>query len=153
MAYFDDFAKAVNDYASISVTLSIVDVVVQTGTSGSININEVWAFHVRVSNQGQLNMVGVTLHIEGQNGAVVSKTAAGPWSPSIISGSLTVHAHGTPQDTEKLFFKAPGAVKAAGTALVRAHIQTFDANLDHILNDHSGYVDPPAGTFKAQVFP
>ena len=36
MAFFDDFATAVQNYPSTSVTLSIVDVAVQTGTAGEV---------------------------------------------------------------------------------------------------------------------
>ncbi len=154
MAYFDDFANAVAAYPSLSVTLSIVDLVVQPpGTPVSVNINEVWAFQVRVANNGHLNLTGVALHVEGQNGATVGTAAAGPFSASIFPAPLAaVNAHSS-QDTVNLFFKAPAVAKPAGTALVRVHISTFDANLDHPLIGHSGHADPPAGTHAAQVFP
>lgn len=153
MAFLDDFANAVIGYPATNVTLSIVDRVVQPPSVGpAVNVNEVWAFQVRVANNGYLNLTGVSLHIEGQNGAQVSTLAAGPFSASINFGSLTVTGHGT-LDTVNLFFKAPNVVKPAGTALVRAHIRSFDVNLSHILNDHTGHADPPAGTYSDQVHP
>ena len=48
MTFIDDFASAVSSYPSTSVTLSIVDVAVQTGTTGAVNVNEVWKYQVRV---------------------------------------------------------------------------------------------------------
>ena len=156
MAFLDDFATAVSDYPLNSVILSIVDLVVQPpGTAGAVNVNEVWAFQVRVANNGHLNMTGVSLHVEGQNGAQVGLAATGPWSASIYSGALAalaVNAHGT-QDTVNLFFKAPNVAKPLGTPLVRAHIIIWDANLDHLLNGHSGHANLPAGTYSAQVSP
>ena len=154
MAYFDDFANAVAAYPSLSVTLSIVDLVVQPpGVAPAVTVNEVWAFQVRVANNGHLNMTGVSLHVEGQNGATVSTAAAGPFSPSIVPAALAaVNAHST-QDTVNLFFKAPGVVKPAGTPLVRVHLSSWDANLDHIMSNHSGHADPPSGTYSNQVFP
>jgi hypothetical protein len=93
VTFIDDFASAVSSYPSTSVTLSIVDVAVQTGTTGAVNVNEVWKYQVRVANNGHLNMTGVTLHIEGQNGAQVSTAAAGPWSTSIFPGGLNINSH------------------------------------------------------------
>ena len=154
MPYFDDFANAVEAYPALSVNLSIVDRVVQApGTPGAVNVNEVFAFQVRVANNGHLNLTNVTLHVEGRNGATVSSNAAGPFGTSIISPTITaVNAHGS-QDSANLFFKAPNGARPAETALVRAHISAYDVNLSHILNSHSGHADPPSGTFAAQVFP
>jgi hypothetical protein len=154
MAYFDDFADAVANYPAQSVALSIVDRVVQPpGTAGAVNVNEVFAFQVRVANNGHLNLTGVTLHVEGQNGATVSQNAAGPFTTSIGSPNIAaVNAHGS-QDTPNLFFKAPSGVRPAGTALVRAHISGYDVNLNHILISHTGHADPPSSTFSTQVFP
>ena len=98
-------------------------------------------------------MTGLALHIQGENGATVSNAAGGPFSAGILTtGPINVNAHST-QETVNWFFKAPAGVKPVGTALVRAHIGTFDANLTHIMNDHSGHADPPAGTYSSQVFP
>lgn len=153
MPFFDDFASALSGYPAASVTLSIVDRVVQPPHVGpAVNTNEIWAFQVRVTNNGNLNMTGVVLHIQGQNGTQVSTLVGGPWQASITSGALTVNAHSS-QDTPNFYFKAPSAARPAGTPLVRAHIGTFDVNLNHILNNHSDHADPPSGTYSDQVFP
>jgi hypothetical protein len=154
MAFLDDFVNAVSGYPAANVNLTIVDTApVPPATPGAVNVNEVWSFQVRVRNNGHLNMVGVSLHIAGMNGASVSLNAAGPWVPLITFGSLTVNAHGGQQDTVNLYFKAPPAVKPAGTQLACAHIANFDVNLNDILLSHSGHADPPSGCYIAQVFP
>ncbi len=153
MPFIDDFANAVTNYPAASVVLSIVDKApVAPATAGAVNINEVWSFQVRIANGGHLNMTNVSLHVEGVNGAQVSSAAAGPWAASMTHGALTVNAHGT-QDTVNLYFKAPAVIKPAGTTLVSTHIAGFDANLNHILNDHSVHVSPPVGSYADQVHP
>lgn len=154
MAFLDDFYDAVTGYPAASVVLSIVDLApVAPATPGAVNVNEVWSFQVRVRNNGVLNMTGVSLHIQGANGAQVSTAAAGPFSNLITAGNLTVNGHGGQQDTVNLFFKAPNVPKPAGTQLVSAHINGYDANLDHILVDHTGHSTVPAGSHTAEVFP
>ena len=153
MPFFDDFTNAVNNYPATYVTLSIVDLAIQSGTPGAVNVNEVWRFQVRVRNNGPLDMTGVSLHIHGLNGATVSTLAAGPFSGAITFGNLTVNAHGGQQDTVNLFFKAPNTAKPAGTDLVKAHIQGWNGSLNHILQDHSGAAEPPAAIYENQVFP
>jgi len=152
MAFFEDFGDAVESYLATYVTLSIVAGNVQTGTGGSVNVNEVWRFQVHVVNGGMLNMTGVSLQIKGLNGAEVSTAAAGPFSSTVIFGALTVNAHDS-SNTLHLFFKAPNAAQPAGTSLVNARINSFDANLTHILKDHSGGGAYSLESFSAQVFP
>ncbi len=153
MAYFDDFANAVTAYPALSVTLSVVDVVVHPPDTGpAVNTGEVWTFQVRVANNGNLNLTDVALHVEGQNGATVS-TFNGNFVTSMFPFALAaVNAHSS-QDTVSYYFKAPGVAKPAGTALVRIHISTFNANLDYPLITNTGHADPPAGTYATQVFP
>lgn len=152
MAFFDDFVSAVNSYPSSHVTLSIINVALQTGTPGPVNVNEIWKFQVRVNNSGPLNLTGLLLHVEGQNGALVSEDAI-QFSPSLITDA-PMQVNGQSQAVSApLFFKAPDNLKPAGTALVRAHISTYDADLNRILITNTGHADPPAGIHAAQVHP
>jgi hypothetical protein len=152
--FLDDFANAVSGYPAASVVLSIVDTApVPPATPVAVNVNEIWSFQVRVRNNGHLNMTGISLHVFGENQAQVSTNAAGPWSSAITFGNLTVNAHGGQQDTVDLFFKAPAAIKPAGTVLVSAHINTFDVNLNDVLLNHSTHSFPPNATHAAQVHP
>jgi hypothetical protein len=152
MSFLDDFASAVNGYPAASVTLAIVDrSVVPPGVGPAVTVNAVWAFHVRVTNNGRLNMAGLRLLIEGMNGAMVSTAAAGPFAFFITPPALpTLNARGS-QETENFYFRAPSDVKAAGTALVRAYIISWDANLDHILKNCSVGGIAPAGIYSDQV--
>ena len=155
MAFLDDFQKAVEVYPAFNVTLSIVDLApVPPATPNAINIDEVWSFQVRVRNNGNLNMTNVLLRLQGLNGATISTNSAGPFSPFLNFGNLTLNAHGGQQDTVNLFFKAPDKIKPAGTQLVSATIGGYDANLNHILIDHTfGSAAGPTGSYNAQVHP
>lgn len=126
-----------------------------------INVSEVWKFQVRVTNSGHLSMTNVMIYIQGQNGTKVGLTSTGPWHDWEQSiGNLTVNAHNiTGVDTVDLYFKAPPTttIPPAVIPLVRAYIQSWNANLNHILNDHAGNfpgtITPPGGIFSTQVFP
>lgn len=155
MAFLDDFRDAVSGYPAASVTVEIVDRAPVTPPTGTqVNVNDIWSFQVKVRNRGPLNMTGVSLRINGLNGATVSTTnVPASFGGSIASfGNMTINAHGT-QDTVHLFLKAPNATRPAGTELVSAQIAGFDVNLNHLLIDHSAFSATPRGVYSDQVFP
>jgi len=155
MAFFDDFATGISGYPGASVTLSIGSLVVQPpGTGGAVNVNEVWAFKITVTNNGHLNMTNVTLHYQGLNGATVAAAAAGPFSSSILTTATiaSVPAHSS-VTTVNYFFKAPAAPTAGAQDLVDVHHNGWDANHDYLLTNLSGHANPPDKRYSAQVFP
>ncbi len=155
MAFFDDFAMGIKGYPAASVTLSIGSLVVQPpGTAGVVNVNEVWAFKITVTNNGDLNMKNVTLHFDGLNGATVATSAAGPFSTGILTTAAiaSVPAHSS-VTTGNYFFKAPATSTAAAVALVNVHVNTWDADLNYLLANLSGHANPPEKVHSAQVFP
>lgn len=155
MPFVDDFVTAVNTYAKDKAQLSIVDKTpVPPYTGPGVNVSEVWSFAVQILNVGHLNMTGVKVDIEGKNGTKVSTAATGPWSSSLSNfGNLTVNAN-LSQKTPKLYFRAPTVPHPdAPEDLVEAHIGSFDVNLNHILNDHTGHSDPPFTMYSDKVYP
>ncbi len=152
MSFFNDFATALETYPVDSVDVNITDVAIQTGTSGAVNINEIWKFKVQVENNGHVNMSSVQLHVNGLNGALVATAAAGPFSPGITTASLTVNG-GSSAKSGYLYFKAPGVTKPVGTDLVNAHIANWFGNLDHMFTNHTNHAATPAAVYEAQVFP
>ena len=152
MSFFSDFANALESYPADSVSISITDVAIETGTAGSVNVNEIWKFKVQVENNGHVNMTNVELHVNGANGATIGTNPAGPFQPGITTGSLTVNGGGS-QKTGFLYFKAPSSQKPAGTDLVTAHIANWFGNLDHMFNNHTIHAPTPAAVYEAQVFP
>ena len=94
MTIFNDIANALESYTADECVITITDLALVSGTTGSLNVNETWKFKVNVENTGHMNMTDVSLHVEGYNGAHVSGIDLGPtgsWTlTSIATGSLTV---------------------------------------------------------------
>ena len=137
------------------MTLSIGSLVVQPpGTSGAVNVNEVWAFRVTVTNNGNINMNNVTLHYDGLNGATVAAAAAGPFSGGLLTTAViaSVPAHGS-ATTPNLFFQAPTGASVGAVDLVDVHLNAWDADLNYLLNNLSGHENPPDAKLNRQVFP
>jgi hypothetical protein len=151
MAFFDDMTAALETYPVTDVDLEIVDVV----TPGDVlNVSEVSTFRVQVTNRGPLNLTGVTVRIRGQNGATVANNGAiAPFVTEFVTQELpAIDAHGGSQLTvgSPLKFKAPSGAQASKT-LVKATLEAWNANTDHIFNGHSDPLDTPKGTYSAAV--
>lgn len=152
MAFFDDMTAAVETYPETYVDLEIVEV----DTPGNaLNEGERATFRVKVTNRGPLVLTGVTLQVSGMHGATVKNNgAAAPFVSSFITGELpTIDAHGGSQLTtgSPLTFQAPAGAQALQT-LVKATLEAWDVNLDHILNGHSDpHRDAPKGTYSDAV--
>lgn len=152
MAYFDDMQAALEAYPLTDVQLEIVDV---TFPGSALNTGEVGTFRVKVTNTGPLNLTGVTVRVTGQNGAKVANNgAAAPFVSDFITQELpTIGGHGGSQLSvgSPLKFLAPNGAQASKT-LVKATLEAWDANLDHILLSHSDPMsDGPKGTYAAAV--
>jgi hypothetical protein len=155
MTLLTDIASALDTYPIDEVTVSIVDVALQSGTQSVINVNETWKFKAKVENNGHVNMTEVSLHVFGLNGALVSLSPTTGFTAGVLNvGSLTINGGGGSQKTEYLYFKAPSATKPAGTVLVEAHIGDWNCNFDHYFTNHTkDDLHAPQGTYAAQVFP
>lgn len=155
-AVIGTIADSVHNYPLGSVAIGIINLTnVPPSTPGAINVNEVWKFQVRVSNNGHLSLTNVYLEVEGLNGVMVSTDSNGVWGPlhaQVAGTGLTVAAHGS-QDTRDYYLRAPNAPLPAGTQLIASRIRHFDAFLDHVLIGHSGRSDQPVGIHVDQVYP
>ena len=158
MAFFDDMTNALQTYPVTNVTLEIFEVV----TPGSaLNESEEGSFKVRVTNNGPLELIGVTLKVSGQNGTTVRNNgAAAVFAPEFVTATSqlpTIGGHGNAQSTigSPLKFKAPlDDTNRISKTLVTVTLEAWDATLNHILIGHS---DPlpngPKGTYAAVVEP
>lgn len=137
-------------YPVTDVQLEIVDVIFP---DNALNVNEVANFKVKVTNTGPLNLTGVTVRITGLHGATVKGNgAAEQFAQDRVSEVLpTIYGHGGSQLTPfNLYFKAPAAAQISKN-LVKVTLEAWDANLDHILLNHSNPLDSPKGTYAAAV--
>lgn len=150
MPFFDDMSTALEAYPVTDVTLEIVDVVTP---GNALNVTEIVSFRVKVSNNGPLNLTNVTVRVKGQNGALVANNGAiAPFVSEFVTQALPTIGHNGAQLTvgSPLKFKAPAGAQASKT-LVKATLEDWDADLNHILNSHSDPVTSPSGTYAAAV--
>lgn len=152
MAFFDDMNAALVGYPVANVQLEIVEV---DFPDTALNANEQGSFRVRVSNTGPLNLTGVTLRIRGQNGATVANNGAlAQFESEFVTQELpAIGGHLGSQLTAggKLRFTAPAEAQDSKT-LIMATLETWNADLNHILIGHSGALRvTPKGTFAAEV--
>jgi hypothetical protein len=166
MAFFDDMTAALAIYPVDDVLLEIVDFV--TPAPGTVlNVGEEATFKVKVTNTGPLNLTGVTLRIKGQHGATLKRPlvvvtprasrvapaiSASQFVDELVSAALpTIFGHGGSQTSDTFTLKAPDAPQAS-QQLIKATLEAWDANTDHIMNGHSDPLpDAPKGTYSTEV--
>ena len=170
MAFFDDMASAVRTYPETEVTIEIIDVVTE---GDALNVNEQASYKIKVTNDGPLNLAGVTLRVKGLNGttlkrplvvdrpgipAATSKSARIDADPVQFVGEFVttplpqINGHGGSASTAAFTLKAPASTSnGAAKNLVKATLEAWDANLDHILIGHSDPLDTVKGIYSAEV--
>jgi hypothetical protein len=151
-----DLVDAIETYPQNHLTLEIYDVD-PPGTGTGINADEDCTCKVRVHNSGPLNVTQLTLLIESRPGADGVKLHGGAaFNPSLISAPIElVPAHMPDGDwvdppDGHYHFKA-GGVSGGRVDLVRASVNTWDADLDHPLKAHSDPVPSVEFTYSHTV--
>ena len=152
----DDLSKAINEYPGEDVTITVTDFQ-EPGTH--INVGETCSFRVQVTNNGQLDMKHVRLHVEGSEFASVSVTAflgkPVSFGYSVISGGRDVDAHSSVTFGD-FHMQADEATPGGGTEnrdLFTIHISSFDAALGHILTDHGHHAGSPEERYNRHIHP
>ncbi len=157
MGMYDDLLTAANDYPSDNIVISVTDFQ-EPGTH--INVGETCSFKVRVENNGQLDMKDVKLHVEGSEFASVSVTDFLGFFPtgfsnSVISGGRNIDAHSS-ETYGDFHIRASAATPDGGTEnrdLFTIHISKFDADMHHILSDHSHHAGSPEEAYNRHIHP
>jgi hypothetical protein len=164
MSVLDDIANAMDSYPRDETTIEVVNVDrVGNAADNDVNASEIWEFHVKLTNNGHVNMSGVSLHILGLNGTTVRETPTDSFGEGMIVGNLNPSGGGGVATTRAFQFKAPPGSEPAGTELFHVHIQEWAAatGFDHYFTNHTkddgeaeeiGIVYPRA-FFSSQVFP
>jgi hypothetical protein len=148
MAFLDDFRKAIEDYDGDSMDVKLV-AFQSLGPGGLLNPGEWFRYQIQVYNQGHLNLKRVSVRVSATEFAQVGLT----WG--IPSQGVTVPFG----DMLALSSKQSGwvyglALKATDGPknIVTARVLEWDADLTHLLVDHSGF-GPPEGVISQEVFP
>jgi hypothetical protein len=149
MAFFDDFRQAVDTYDGDNMDVNLVAFQF-LGPGQKLNPGEWFRFQVQVFNNGQLNLKGVTVLIKGTSFAQVSLMPSNPVS-SVTLGFGAMPAHSSAQSGIWVYGFATAETNGAKD-VVTAGIGSWDADLNHLLNDHSGF-GPPEGKVNVEIFP
>ena len=140
MTVLSEIADAMNRYPQDETTIEIINVA-KVGDPGDTDVNEreVWEFHVKLTNNGHVDMTNVSLHILGLNGAKVRETPADTFEEGMIVGDLNPVGGGGVSTSRAFQFKAPAEEKPAGTQLLHAHVQAWncEGGFDHFFSNHT----------------
>jgi hypothetical protein len=164
MAFFDDMKDELKIYPVDNVLIEIVDF---DEPGDAYNIDEEASFKVKVTNTGPLNLTDITLRIKGQHGATLkrppltipntpprreARATVSQFVDELVSKVLPeVRGGGGSATSESFTLKAPPAPQGSQT-LIKATLEAWNANLNHILVDQSEPLpDAPKGTFATAV--
>lgn len=134
MSVLDDIANAMNSYPQDETTIEVVNVDrVGNSSDTAVNAGEIWEFHVKLTNNGHVDMTAVSLHVLGLNGTMVREKSTDTFVNSMVVGNLNPAGGGGSVTTRAFQFQAPPGTEPAGTELFHVHIQEWDAGsgFDH----------------------
>lgn len=149
MAFFDDFREAIDKYDGDNMDVKLVAYQL-LGAGANLNVGEWFRCQVQVFNQGQLNLKGVTVLVSGTSFAQVSLGPSGP-GPSVTVPFGNMSAHSSAQSGQWVYGFATKET-AGPQNIITARIFTWDADLNHLLNGHSGF-GPPEGAINVAILP
>jgi len=149
LSFFDDFTNAIDKYDGDNMDVRLVTYQF-LGSGTKLNPGEWFRCQVQVFNNGQLNLKGVTVSINGTSFAQVSLTPSTPVSSAtLFFGNMA--AHSSKQSGVWIYGFATAATSGAKD-VITARIVAWDADLNHLLNGHSGF-GPPEGKINVEIFP
>ena len=149
MGFFDDFANALDRYDGDYMDVKLVAYQF-LGTGAKLNPGEWFRCQVQAFNNGHLNLKGVTVSINSTSYAQVSLTQSNPGS-SVTVPFGNMAAHSSAQSSAWIYGYATAATTGAKD-VITARIAAWDADLNHLLNDHSSW-GPPEGKINVEIFP
>lgn len=155
MDFFAEFKTAIEEYDSAYMRVEIVDL--KLPILGQINPGEWFRFRIKVHNEGDLDLTGLSVRIDGTASASVSMTQSNPGSSvTLVIGELPAHTdvysltwiYG--QATAATIELPSGQVVAKD--VITAKVEQWNASLDHLLRDHSSW-GPPDGKVNIKIYP
>ena len=147
-----DLLNAIDTYPADNVEIQITNFQ-EPGVH--INVGEQCSFNVRVTNNGQLDMRGLELHIEGSQWTSVKRFPLNAPASFVIGEARDVEAHSA-VTFGPYYMTANLATPGGGTSnedLITAHISTYNADLTHILRDHGHHASNPEAAYHRHIHP
>lgn len=145
-----DIAEAVANYPRDFVDILFVDV--EPASGDNLNTGEEATFKLQVRNSGPLTMRDVSIKLVGKNGTKVKTSGATFTTEAFVDTIATVAGeNGTGFETGLLHLKAPTAEKTAGTDLVEAYVDAWNADWQYTLNQQSDASTSRNGLYESAV--
>jgi hypothetical protein len=149
------------------VVLELVEVEFDRQDDGGhgdvLNVNEEGSFRVKITNNGLMNLLNVTLEIKtvGDNGALVKTGGGGvDYGDEFITGEIEkVNGDGgselvPPSEQSKFRFKAPSDHSDQQVVeLFKAVLHDWNADLKRILNAHTDPLPTVKVTYAKKLSP
>jgi hypothetical protein len=156
MSMLVDLANAIEAYPHEFINLEIVEV---DPPGNTINEDEDVVFEIHITNTGPLDVLELSILVEGLNGTEVkSNGAAAQWTDAFTYDGtsdldkIPGHSGNSPVVLSRLHFKHPRS-RPAVTDLVRVSVAGFDADFGHMLVAHSRADTAAQATYSSTVSP
>jgi len=138
MTVIDDLVSELGAYPDEQVEVQIRNF---QEPGAVINPGEICTFEVRIRNNGHLDMLNVSLNINGVSGLTeLSQTEilGNPvnFSTKLTTAPMTIGAHAS-ATTQTFYMRALSAT--ASTRLFEVHLADWDASLAKLLRVHAGH--------------
>jgi hypothetical protein len=141
------------------MTLEILGI---DGVGQVVDVDDEGTFEVKLTNNGPLNVTGVTVRIDGLNGAEVKdNNILAEYKSDFVWDNQggerpTINGHGgeliVPMSVGPFGFKAPARPSRDEKVLVKATLEDWNGDISHIMINHSDpHPDVPEGTYSAKV--
>lgn len=148
-SFFDDFRNALEAYPGDSMDVNLVAYQF-LGMGSMLNPGEWFRCQVQVFNNGHLNLKGVTVSVNSTPYAKVSLTQSNPVSAVTVSfGDMP--AHSSRQSSAWVYGQAIAPTSGAKD-VITARIAAWDADLNHLLTNHTSW-GPPEGKINVEILP
>ncbi len=128
MAFFDDFSNAVRDYPDANVVVEILNF--DPASGDALNEGEEATFKVRITNNGLLDMSGVTVKVKGEGGATLKRPLDLPSQPVKQAAAQAAAVTATPVSWVTELISKPVVLIAASGGVGTTEVFTLKAPPD-----------------------
>ena len=151
MTIFDDLVAEVNAYAENHVQLDLIDIDLD---GSAVNEGETVSFSVRVTNNGPLELTGVSLKLAGRNGATVRLAFFHVFSQSVVlvPQAERIGANGGTEVFSRFSLLANDTTQGPAT-LVAVTLESYTLDPAPLYASQGDPGDVPKATFTAEVDP
>ena len=135
MGVISDLKQELQNYPTSNCKTEIVGYVF-TGQGARLDVEETFKYRVRVTNEGELDMKNVMVQTLGTRYADVSQSSGSYGSSANAGGTRSLDAG---ESFTTGYFRGKAKVETDGEekVIVKARITRWDADLSHLLKDHT----------------